>query len=104
MNDTNPLAHLGHIAAMPLTSDALKGFGSALMASGPASHRDEFDGKIENRRTEARANQSFTHVVPRSLLISAVERHAYSSQTFVPMNGARYLVGVCPATADGGPV
>ena len=91
------------LKAEPLTPEAFDGFGSVLMARGPAPHRDEFAGNIENRRAQAQPNLTFIHAAPKPPLIGAVERHAYSSQTFVPMNGVRYLVGVCPPAADGGP-
>ncbi len=91
------------LKAEPLTSEAFEGFGDVLMVSGAAPHRDEFAGNIENRRAEARANLTFIHAVPKPPLIGAVERHAFSSQTFVPMNGISYLVGVCPPATDGGP-
>lgn len=91
------------LKAEPLTPEAFEGFGSVLMATGPAPHRDTFAGNIENRRAEAQPNLTFIHAVAKPPLIGAVERHVYSSQTFVPMNGVRYLVGVCPPALDGGP-
>ena len=38
------------------------------------------------------------------MLVRAVERHPFSNQTFVPLNGTRHLVAVCPSAVDGSPV
>ena len=91
------------LASVALTADAFRPFGAVLMAFGPAPERYAYAGNIENRRDQAKANLTFIHAPAKPALIGAVERHAFSSQTFVPMNGVRYLVGVCPPTADGGP-
>ena len=91
------------LTSVALTADAFRPFGAVLMAGGSAPERHEYAGNIENHRDQAKANLTFIHASPKPALIGAVERHAFSSQTFVPMNGVRYLVGVCPPTADGGP-
>lgn len=91
------------LKAEPLTPEAFEGYGAVLMVTGPAPHRDEFAGNIENRRDDAKPNLTFIHAAAKPPLIGGVERHAFSSQTFVPMNGVNYLVGVCPPVPDGGP-
>lgn len=89
--------------AAPLTPEAFKDFGAVLMATGEAPHRDEFAGNVENGRSDAKPNLTFIHAAPKPAIIGAVERHAFSSQTFIPMNGVSYLVGVCPPVPNGGP-
>ena len=89
--------------AVPLTPEAFADYGAVLMANGPAPQRDAYAGNIENKRDQAKPNLTFIHAAPKPATIKAVERHEYSSQTFVPMNNVRYLVGVCPSGADGGP-
>lgn len=90
------------MTAVPLTPEAFQGFGAVLMARGPRPQRDEFAAHMENRRHGAKANLTYLQVPPRPAIIGAVERHTFSSQTFVPMNGARCLIAVCPSAADGG--
>ena len=91
------------LIAKPLTAEAFRPYGAVLMAGGEAPERFEYAGNIENNRKHAKPNLTFIHAIPKPPLIGAVERHRFSSQTFVPMNGVRYLVGVCPPTSDGGP-
>jgi len=85
------------IKAMALIPEAFLEYGSVLMSRGIAPQRDEFAGHIENRRDEAKPNLTFIHALPKPPVVVAMERHPYSSQTFVPMNGARSLIAVCPS-------
>ncbi len=91
------------LKALPLTPENFTEFGAVLMAKGLPPHRDAYAGNIENKRAQAKPNLTFIHAAPKPPIIKAVERHEYSSQTFVPMNNVHYLVGVCPPVADGGP-
>lgn len=93
------------IKAQPLDSASFAPFGTVLRAPGDAG-RDYFDDGLVNLRTEAKPSLSVARVVEPVVLPFAVklmERHAFSSQSFVPMQAARWLVVVAPHAADGGP-
>ena len=94
------------INATKLTPEAFTGFGQVLMGPGGGPERYEFAARIENLRENARANTSFMRVAPaiKPIQVTQLERHAYSNQTFVPMNGTYHLVAVCPSDAAGHPV
>lgn len=94
------------ITAKKLTPEAFAGFGQVLMGPGGGPERHEFAARIENLRENARANMSFMRVAPaiKPIQVTQLERHAYSNQTFVPMNGTYHLVAVCPPDADGNPI
>ena len=91
------------IKAMELTPEAFLEFGAVLMSRGTAPQRDGFAGRVENRREQAKPNLTFIHALPKPAVVGAMERHLYSSQTFVPMHGAKSLIAVCPPTPDGEP-
>ena len=94
------------IPAHKLTPEAFAGFGQVLMGPGTGPERHEFAATIENRRESARPNLSFMRVAPATqpIQVAMLERHAFSNQTFVPMNGTYHLVAVCPQDTDGRPV
>jgi ureidoglycolate lyase len=70
---------------------------------GPERH--EFAGRFRNLRPDARPNLTFMRVPVETgdVVFRALERHRFSNQAFVPLNGSHYLVVVCPSTSDGGP-
>ncbi len=92
------------ITAQPLTPEAFAPFGQVFGRLDAAGRVDDL-ARLENRRADAAVMLSTVHVPPATLPLNAtvMERHPYSSQTFVPMDVARYLVVVAPHTADGGP-
>jgi len=61
--------------------------------------------RLDNRRLGARPVLLMARVVASALPFeaTAMERHPHSSQTFVPIEVASYLVLVAPSTAEGGP-
>ena len=93
------------ILAAPLTADAFAPYGQVLQGTGPATERREFASRMHNGRAQARPNMTYMKVLPVSgpVLVRAVERHPHSNQTFIPMNGTRHLVAVCPSNPDGSP-
>ena len=93
------------INATPLTSELFLPYGQVLMGNGKAPERVAFAAKIENHRPEARLNVTYLHIDPLQgpVSLEAMERHRYSNQIFVPLNGTRHLVVVCPSTKDGEP-
>lgn len=93
------------VTAQRLTAEAFAPFGQVLMARGQGAQRDEFAARLDNRRPEARPNLTLIRTAPPEAVavIRVLERHPYSSQTFVPLDGSRYVVGVCPSAANGEP-
>lgn len=92
------------IIAEPLTSEGFAAFGDVLMP--PANGRSYFDAGLASSRPDARASLSIVHAHPLvSLPMRArtLERHQFSSQSFVPLSVARWLVVVAPTQPDGGP-
>lgn len=91
------------IRARSLDPSEFAPFGQVLGAGGASETRQEFAGRLANGRAAALANLAFIRNPPNvsPLRVPALERHPHSSQLFVPMRGTRYLVVVCPPTADG---
>lgn len=93
------------LKAQPLTASALGAFGEVLAAPVQSS-RNYFDTSLSNERSGARPSLSIVHSLPAARLpldVTHLERHEFSSQSFVPMHAGRWLVIVCPSAADGGP-
>ena len=91
------------LKATTLTQEAFQGFGAVLMSRGTIPQRDEFAANVENGRAQAKPNLTFVHALAKPPIVATVERHLYSSQTFIPMNGAKSLIAVCPSTAEDQP-
>ena len=93
------------IKALPLTADAFAPFGQVLEGNQDGAHRREFLAKNFSSRPQARLNTTFMRVAVDKgpTMVKALERHVHSNQFFVPLNGTRHLVAVCPADADGNP-
>ncbi|MFZ4806779.1 MAG: ureidoglycolate lyase [Hyphomicrobiaceae bacterium] len=93
------------IKAEPLTAAAFAPFGDVLEA--PAAFgRVYCDAGLANGRADARPSLSIAHVKPvEAVPLKAVmmERHEFSSQSFIPLDPVRYIVLVAPKAADGGP-
>ena len=92
------------ILAEPITAEAFAPFGELLLAPNGIG-RDYFDGGLSSARLSARPSLSLAVAAPlNSLPLDAVqmERHAFSSQSFVPMDVERYLAIVAPHAAGGG--
>lgn len=88
-----------------LTAEAFRPFGEVL--EGPdLPGRTSFDGALANRRPGARPNLSLTLKQPLERLplrSTVMERHRYSSQSFIPQEAGRWLAVVAPhlASAEG---
>lgn len=93
------------IRPRPLTAEAFARYGQVLQGSGAATERKPYASRMHNGRPQARPNMTYMRIAPegRSVRITALERHPHSNQTFVPLNGTRQLVAVCPSTPDGQP-
>ena len=93
------------ILAEPITAQAFAPLGELLLPPNGFG-RDYFDASLSNTRPAARPSLSVAVAEPiKTLPLDAVhmERHAFSSQSFVPMDAARYLAVVAPHAAGGGP-
>jgi ureidoglycolate lyase len=89
----------------PVTAEAFAPFGLLLPAPAAGQPRLELSGELANLRETAKPRLSLATAAPRTLPLTAVEmeRHIYSSQTFVPIDCAGYLVVVAPHGADDRP-
>lgn len=90
--------------AVPLTAEAFAPFGQVLDPP-TLPGRVYFDQRLENRRAGAHPSLSLAMRAPSSLpfRVEKMERHAFSSQSFVPLDPVRYLVLVAPHAPGGGP-
>ena len=88
-----------------VTAEAFAPFGLLLPAPAPGQPRLELSGELANLRETAKPRLSLATTAPRALPLTAIEmeRHVHSSQTFVPIDCASYLVMVAPHGADDRP-
>jgi len=89
----------------PLTAAPFAAFGDVLEAP-LAPGRSFFDGALANLRPGARPSLSISRKQDLSwlpLTTHQMERHQFSSQSFVPIEAGRWLVVVAPHAATGGP-
>lgn len=94
-----------HLIAEPLGAEAFAPFGDVLEAPAEPG-RIYFDTGLGNGRPRARPSLSISNVAPlHALPLEAVhmERHEFSSQSFVPVDAGRWFVIVAPQRADGRP-
>jgi ureidoglycolate lyase len=93
------------IVAKPLTSEEFAPFGDVLAP--PADFgRNYFDQGLRTLRPTARPSLAVSHakfLQTLPLEAQVMERHEFSSQSFVPLDVSRWLVIVAPTDADGGP-
>ncbi len=93
------------IDPQPLTREAFAPFGDVIdMPSEPG--RTYYEEALGNLRPTAHASLSLAlkdETPDRPLRADLLERHEFSSQTFVPIDAARWLIVVAPHAADGGP-
>jgi ureidoglycolate lyase len=89
------------IRARPLTREGFSAFGEVL-ESPPDPGRLYFEEALCNGRPEARASLSMIRRAPVEALpltAKVMERHEFSSQTFLPLGEARWMVIVAPHAA-----
>jgi ureidoglycolate lyase len=86
----------------PIDAAAFMPFGQLLLPLPPGQGRQELLEELQNNRASARVRLSMTTVEPKSLPLAArqMERHVHSSQAFVPIDCASYLVLVAPHGPD----
>ena len=93
------------IIAEPLNADSFSEFGEVIRRP-PEGVRQQYNELLENARTDARIDLYLTTIKPVDklpLYATVMERHPFSSQTFLPLKASRYLVVVAPDSGDGGP-
>ncbi|MEM7776195.1 MAG: ureidoglycolate lyase, partial [Pseudomonadota bacterium] len=93
------------LLAEPISPEAFAPFGVVLAAPSELG-RIYYDQGLANTRRNASASISIAHIAEaQSMPITAVEmeRHAFSSQSFIPMDVSRYLVVAAPHDVNGAP-
>jgi ureidoglycolate lyase len=93
------------IVPQPLTKEAFTPFGDVIDVPNEPG-RTYYEEALGNLRPEAHPSLSVslkTETVDRPLKADLLERHQFSSQTFVPIDVARWLIVVAPPAAAGGP-
>lgn len=90
---------------LPLTQESFAPFGQILMPEAAAPARKEWAALVDNQRPEAMANITFMSLKANRfpLQVTELERHRFSHQMFVPLNGTNHLVLVCPSLVNGNP-
>jgi ureidoglycolate lyase len=89
----------------PLTKAAFAPFGEVIDVPQQVG-RTYYEDALGNLRPEAKPSLSMSFRPPtpdRPLRSELMERHEFSSQTFVPVDVARWLIVVAPHAAKGGP-
>lgn len=89
----------------PISEDSFAPFGLLLRRPVPGAPRVELIDALQNGRAAARPRLSLATVAPSPLPLVAteMERHLHSSQDFVPLDCASYLVLVAPHGPNGRP-
>lgn len=93
------------VTITPITSEAFAPFGQLIPAPQSGERRVELIEDLENLRDAAKPRLSLAVVDPAALPLVAtrMERHAFSTQAFIPYECDSYLVLVAPHHPDGGP-
>ncbi len=93
------------IEPQPLTREAFAPFGDVIdVPSEPG--RKYYEDALGNLRPAATPSLSLSlkpETPERPLKAELLERHEFSSQTFLPLDVARWLIVVAPHAATGGP-
>ncbi|MBB5696322.1 ureidoglycolate lyase [Muricoccus pecuniae] len=89
---------------LPLTAEDFAPFGDVLMVP-VAPGRTYVERSLANLRPDARPSLSMVAKEPEAtpIRVHRMERHRFSSQSFIPLSPARFLVLVAPHAAGGGP-
>ena len=93
------------ITPQPLTRQAFAPFGDVIDIPDQAG-RTYYEDALGNLRPGAHPSLSVSlkpELVDRSLRAELLERHEFSSQTFVPIDVQRWLIVVAPHAGTGGP-
>lgn len=94
-----------YIETKPLTTENFSPFGEVINITSKAG-RVYYEDILANARSTAWPSLSIaTRTETSSLPLKPVqmERHEYSSQSFIPLQAVRWLVAVAPHAPEGGP-
>ncbi|MFZ4405892.1 MAG: ureidoglycolate lyase [Paracraurococcus sp.] len=94
-----------YLKAEPLTSAAFLPYGEVIECPARPG-RTYFEDALSSLRPAARGSISLTVKAPLTALplrSTTMERHEFSSQSFVPQEAGRWLAIVAPHAAAGGP-
>lgn len=94
-----------NIIARPLNAADFAPYGDVL-APPAEPGRVYFEKGLGNGRIDAWPSLSATHSRPLAALplqARVLERHEFSSQSFMPLDVSRWLIIVAPSSASGGP-
>jgi ureidoglycolate lyase len=99
-----PVAEDTALCAEPINASFFARFGHLIDVE-PSGIRTDRIGGIENGREDAAFHLSTIRIDPTALPFEIVEleRHAYTSQSFLPLDASRYLVCVAANDQDGWP-
>jgi ureidoglycolate lyase len=89
----------------PLTKEAFAPFGDVIDVP-TSTGRTYYEDALGNLRPAARPSVSVSQREPtteRPVAADLLERHEFSSQTFIPLDVDRWLIVVAPHAAAGGP-
>ena len=88
-----------HLSLEPLTAEAFAPYGDVVEPPAPGD-RTTLEATLLARDGAAAARLSFNHApaAPLPLLAREMERHTRSSQCFVPLDVARWVILVAPDT------
>jgi ureidoglycolate lyase len=93
------------LVVQKLTRAAFAPYGEVIAAPETPS-REYFDAGLASTRAGAWPSLSMVLKAPVDRLpieAGLLERHEFSSQTFVPLDVSRWLIVVCPHASGGGP-
>ena len=93
------------VEARPLAAEAFAPFGDVIDLP-TETGRTYYDDALGNLRPGARPSVSVSQREPtldEPIVVNLLERHEFSSQTFVPLDVERWLVVVAPHAKAGGP-
>lgn len=93
------------LTPIPLTADAFAPYGRVLTRPTGPGRMDysAFSQNLRGAAAEVCFRTSMTMPSPLPLVTRTMERHEFSSQAFLPVDVARYLVLVAPHGEDGRP-
>ena len=87
------------VQVKPISAEAFAPYGD-LLETPTSGTRQDFAAVVENRRSSARVNLALVRCQPfaAGTLIGTLERHAFSTQFFAPLDVDAYLVVVAKDT------
>jgi ureidoglycolate lyase len=88
----------------PISAEAFAPYGTLVRAPGEVG-RTAYPDALLNKRPHAQLSISASRSLPKTLPLTGtmMERHRFSSQTFFPLDVARYVIVVAPHGADDKP-